>query len=295
MSVARLLLGWYRKHGRDLPWRKTMDPYHIFVSEIMLQQTQVSRVLDFYDQWLNTFPNWKLLAKATNAEVIRAWSGLGYNRRAIMLRDTAVYIAAHGVPNNEEAWRKIKGVGPYTAAALTVFALRRRAYPIDTNIRRVIGRIFLSIPFVQLEDDDRVREPLAELMRAKQFYDVPQALFDIATIYCTKEPNCAACPLRAECLMAEAFLNNKVIIPKQMIKKGKERVRAGKKYPDRIYRGRILALVKEQDGVRLDAVGAAIDNTYVKNDAPWIAAMIERMKNDGLIQLKQRRLYLPET
>ena len=98
MSPAEKLLRWYKKYGRDLPWRKTRDPYKILISEIMLQQTQVPRVLLFYKKWLTLFPSWKTLAKATNAEVIRAWAGLGYNRRALILRDIAKQVAHGGIP-----------------------------------------------------------------------------------------------------------------------------------------------------------------------------------------------------
>ena len=123
----------------------------------MLQQTQVDRVVDFYKRWLKLFPTWKTLAGASNAQVIHAWAGLGYNRRALMLRDVARHVVEHGVPRTQEAWLAIKGIGPYTAAAVSAFAQKQRTLPIDTNIRRVLGRLLLGKPFTTLADDEKIR------------------------------------------------------------------------------------------------------------------------------------------
>lgn len=158
MTSVVKLLKWYDKHGRDLPWRKTRDPYCILVSELMLQQTQVPRVLVFYPRWLATFPDWHALASASNADVIKAWAGLGYNRRALMLRDIAKQVVEKGVPQSEEAWRELKGIGPYTSAALAAFSLHHRTMPVDTNIRRVLARVLLGKPFPDLKDDDVIRD-----------------------------------------------------------------------------------------------------------------------------------------
>src|SRR5688572_3982677 len=118
MKPWQKLLHWFDHEGRKLPWRDTRDPYRILVSEIMLQQTQVSRVIDFYRAWMKQFPTWNALAKASNSEIIHAWAGLGYNRRGLMLRDIAKQIVHDGIPKSREAWLALKGVGPYTADAL---------------------------------------------------------------------------------------------------------------------------------------------------------------------------------
>ncbi|NBS41699.1 A/G-specific adenine glycosylase, partial [bacterium] len=202
----KILLRWYDTHGRDLPWRKTRDPYRILVSEIMLQQTQVSRGLIFYERWLGQFPDWASLAVASNADVIRAWAGLGYNRRALMLRDIARKIVERGVPSTERDWRELKGIGPYTAAAISAFALKQRALPIDTNIRRVLGRLLFGVTYPQPTIDDKIRASIdAILPRRGRFYDVPQSLFDLATMQCAKVPTCATCPMRSVCPAAPKF------------------------------------------------------------------------------------------
>lgn len=293
-SPAARLLRWYKTHGRDLPWRKTRDPYKILVSEIMLQQTQVERVKVFYKNWLKQFPTWKKLAEASNADVIHAWAGLGYNRRALALRDIAKQVVEKGVPTNRDEWITLKGVGPYTSAALSVFALKQRELPIDTNIRRVLGRFFLGKPYPDL-DDDKQLNTLVDLILPKRghYYDVPQAIFDLATMICTKTPDCAKCPLRKECKSAQKFLSGTVQLPKRMVKKANESKHRDKKYPDRIYRGRILKLVREQKNVAIQKVGPQIDPNYDQiADETWVNNMIERLTKDGLLVQKKNTLSL---
>lgn len=295
MSPAAHLLSWYKRHGRDLPWRKTRDPYRILVSEIMLQQTQVTRVLFFYDRWLKQFPTWDALANAENADVIHAWAGLGYNRRGLMLRDIARQVTERGIPRTEEHWRELKGIGPYTAAALSAFSLKQRTLPIDTNIRRTVGRILLGIPFPQPSDDASIRAHQDEILPARgAHYDVPQALFDLATMICMKSPACATCPMKDTCKAAPKFLSGTVEIPRQMVKKANEKKHRNKRYPDRIYRGRILKLVREQkDGTSLKNVGPKIDPEFKASlDEKWVEAMIERLIKDGFLQKQKSKLFL---
>jgi A/G-specific adenine glycosylase len=135
--VETLLLAWFRENGRDLPWRRTRDPYAILVSEVMLQQTQVERVIRRYREWLARWPTAEALAAASPADVIRAWQGLGYNRRGLNLHRAARVIAERGWPDD---LTELPGVGPYTAAAVANFAFGLGALPVDTNVRRVQER-----------------------------------------------------------------------------------------------------------------------------------------------------------
>ncbi len=294
MTLARRLLDWYRRHGRALPWRNIRDPYRILVSELMLQQTQVSRGLVFYPRWLARFPDWKTLAAASNADVIEAWAGLGYNRRALMLRDIAKAVVAKGVPTSAEGWQALKGIGPYSAAAIACFSLHERVLPIDTNIRRVLGRVLLGIPFPQPSDDEAIQENLDRVLPRQAFHDVPQALFDLATIACTKSPDCASCPLRSTCPCAPGFLAGTYAIPKQMVKKAKESRHRDKPYPDRIYRGRLLKHVREQKTVKLDAsLGKTIDPSYAHaHDFEWLQAIAQRLITEGFLRKENRMLRL---
>jgi A/G-specific adenine glycosylase len=172
--VRAALLRWYGDNRRDLPWRTTRDPYAILVSEIMLQQTQVDRVVPRYVAWLERWPTAQALADASPAEVIVAWQGLGYNRRAINLHRAARAIADRGWPDD---LTELPGVGPYTAAAVSNFAFGRDVLPIDVNVRRV---------------QERTRESFDG--------SCAQALFDLgATVCLARVPRCELCPLAYGC------------------------------------------------------------------------------------------------
>ncbi len=295
MKPATILLNWYKKQGRNLPWRNTTDPYRILVSEVMLQQTQVDRVKAFYIAWLKQFPNWKSLAAATNEDVIRAWAGLGYNRRALMLRNAAREVLSMGVPTTIETWQMIKGIGPYTAAAISAFAQKKRVMPIDTNIRRVLGRLLLGKPFPQPADDEATQNLVDDFLpRQGNYFDVPQAIFDLATDVCQKNPKCLECPLRKQCPSAEQFLSGRVVIPKQMVKKAIESHHEEKPFPDRIYRGRILKLIREsKHGIDPRSVGNAVDKTFDPIiDSEWVDAMIGRLIKDQMIELRSKKLFI---
>lgn len=287
MTPADILLRWYNAEGRDLPWRHTREAYSILVSEIMLQQTQVSRVITYYHRWMARFPTWSDLASASTETLIQAWSGLGYNRRALMLRTIAQHVTVHGEPQSEEAWRTLKGIGPYTAAALAAFSLKKRTLPIDTNIRRVLGRVFLGIPFPQLTDDTRIREATATFLPTRgNYFDIPQALFDLATRVCQKVPSCAICPLQKHCLSAPLFLQGNVPIPKKMIKQANEKKHLEKPHPDRIYRGRIVKAIQETtNGLTFAQICHIVDPSFdAGKDTLWMQAILDRLVKDQLLR-----------
>ena len=185
-AMQELLLAWYSQNGRDLPWRHTHDPYAILVSEVMLQQTQVSRVVPRYLAWLERWPNAAALAAATPAEVIEAWSGLGYNRRAVNLHRCAQAVSERGgFPRDQAELRALPGIGPYTAAAIACFAFGDQVAAPDVNARRVLGRAF--------GDPDLPPPP-------GRAYEWNQALFDLGSGICiARRPRCQLCPLAAGC------------------------------------------------------------------------------------------------
>ena len=172
--MRKQLLAWYAERGRNLPWRKTGDPYAILVSEVMLQQTQAARVVPRWLAWLERWPTPKALASASTADVIREWQGLGYNRRAVSLQRAARVVAETGWPDD---LTELPGVGPYTAAAVACFALGRDVLPVDVNVRRV-----------QERTGERFDHTCA------------QALMDLgATVCIARVPRCDACPLADAC------------------------------------------------------------------------------------------------
>jgi A/G-specific adenine glycosylase len=180
------LLAWFGHNGRDLPWRETRDPYAILVSEIMLQQTQVPRVIERWTSWLEQWPTVEALADASTADVVRAWSGLGYNRRAINLQRTARAVAAAGAfPRTVRELLLLPGVGPYTASAIACFAFDAQLTTVDVNVRRVLGRALG-------ESDAPPPEARA--------WEWNQALFDLGATTClARVPRCEQCPLAARC------------------------------------------------------------------------------------------------
>ncbi len=300
-SVARrvksALLAWYDEVGRLLPWRTTHNPYEILVSEVMLQQTQVPRVLLFYKMWLTRFPNWRALARSSNADVLHAWAGLGYNRRALILLNIARQIVERGVPRCEEEWRVLKGIGPYTAAAIALFSGREATIPIDTNIRRVWGRVLLGKLFPSLREDEKLKKKLRCILEDEERQaDMFQATFDLATSICTKQPHCATCPLKNVCPASKKFLSGNVKTPKRTTPIAHETIHRNKKYPDRIYRGRILKLVRESDvPIKISRIGSRIDSSWsVTYDSIWLNAMLQRMQKDGMISIKRDTIVLHE-
>ena len=180
------LIAWFHESGRDLPWRRTRDPYAILVSEIMLQQTQVARVVVRYAVWLERWPTASSLAQASTADVVRAWSGLGYNRRALNLQRAARAVVEHGrFPDTVAGLLELPGVGPYTARAIACFAFGVEVTALDVNVTRVLTRAF---------GRDDVEPP------AGLAWEWNQALFDLGAQLClARVPRCLHCPLRDAC------------------------------------------------------------------------------------------------
>jgi A/G-specific adenine glycosylase len=200
----RRLLAWYRRYGRDLPWRRTREPYRVLVSEIMLQQTQVERVLPKYEQFLDRYPTMEALAAAPVDDVRRLWYPLGYNIRPVRLHAIArESIARYGgrLPDSAETLRSLPGVGRYTAGAILAFAHGQDVAILDTNVRRVLGRVFLGPRRLRRLRGEKTMWQLAErLVPRGRGYDFNQALMDFGATWCTpRRPRCVRCPMRGFC------------------------------------------------------------------------------------------------
>lgn len=193
MSFAAKLIDWQRRHGRrGLPWQGTHDPYRIWLSEVMLQQTQVSAVIPYYQRFLAKYSTVEALAAASEDEVLQLWSGLGYYARGRNLRKAAQEIRRSGFPRTAEEIAELPGVGRSTAAAIAVFAFGERAAILDGNVKRVLARCFGA------EDD---LWPLAERLLPKRDIRVyTQGLMDLGATVCTRNPQCGACPVRPDCV-----------------------------------------------------------------------------------------------
>ena len=200
----RQLLTWYRAHGRELPWRRTDDPYHILVSEIMLQQTQVDRVLPKYDEWLTKYPSLHVLASASEDDVTATWYPLGYNirpRRLQTIAREAVTRFGGALPDDEETLLSFKGIGAYTAGAIRSFAFRQRAAILDTNVARVLLRVFVGAGDSKNHAMKRRLWTISEaLVPRKDVFDFNQALMDFGAMVCVaRNPRCLGCPMAKNC------------------------------------------------------------------------------------------------
>ena len=199
------LLRWYVRHRRDLPWRKTSDPYKILVSEVMLQQTQVDRVIPKYNEFLRKYPTLEELAGASVSDIEATWRPLGYNIRPVRLHAIAQKaVDRHGgkIPNSLEELQAFKGIGRYTAGAVMSFAFRKDAPILDTNVKRVLQRVFLG-PM----NGNGAKSPThlwnlsAALIPKGKAYDFNQAMMDFGALICTaRKPNCRVCPMQPLCL-----------------------------------------------------------------------------------------------
>ncbi len=206
-AAQRRLLQWYRRYGRAaLPWRVARNPYHTVVSEFMLAQTQVDRVVPKFESFIERFGDFRSLARASVAEVLREWKGLGYNSRAVRLHRLAeTVVRRHGgaLPSEREALRSLPGIGPYTAPAIRAFAFDIDDAPIDTNVRRIVNRLFFGLEYPRAASARELDERARALAPPGRAHDWSSALMDLGATICTsRAPKCLLCPLRSDCRAA---------------------------------------------------------------------------------------------
>jgi A/G-specific adenine glycosylase len=200
----RKLLAWYDRNGRDLPWRQTDDPYHILVSEMMLQQTQVDRVLPKYAEWLEKYPSFDALAATPEDEAVRTWYPLGYNirpRRLHAIAREAVVNYGGELPPDSATLLSFKGIGPYTAGAVMSFAFKQRAAILDTNVARVLFRVFVGRGDATAHRMKKHLWLLADVtMPHKRVFDFNQGIMDFGAMVCVaRKPKCGTCTMSAIC------------------------------------------------------------------------------------------------
>ena len=291
------LASWYASHARDLPWRRTRDPYAILVSEVMLQQTQVARTIPKYAEFLDAFPTLEALADAPLADVIRAWSGMGYNARAVRLHRLAVEVVSEyggELPRTVEGLRALPGIGPYTAAAVACFAFGARTPVLDTNVYRVLSRVVHGLTPPERSE----LEPLARSLLPGP--DAPldgsawaQALMDVGASVCSvSSPACGDCPLEPQCAAAPALLRAdapRALAEASVPYVAKQGTFAGS---TRFYRGRIVAALLALPAGRSLSVARLADATGGLPRAE-IAALVDGLVRDGLARRVSGGVALP--
>lgn len=285
-AIQGAVLQWFDEHGRDLPWRRTRDPYAILVAETMLQQTQVERVVPRYTRFLERFPTLAALAGAGTAEVLREWSGLGYNGRALRLQAAArAVVERHGgrMPRDEADVRALPGVGPYTAAAIRCFAFEADAPLVDTNHRRVLGRLLVGLAPERMPREAAFRRLAAEALPSGRGWAWNQALMDLGAMVCTaRAPACDACPAERWCLSAGrgvAEAPASYVLRRQGRFDGSRRQLRGWVVRELLRAGRPLPLPE------LRARCPAADAEF--------AAVLEALERDGLVVLDGEVVRLP--
>lgn len=221
-KIQDLLLAWYGRAKRDLPWRKTRDPYAIWISEIMLQQTQVDTVIPYYNRWLKKFPSVKILAKADENDVLKSWEGLGYYTRARNLhRASKEIVAKHGgkIPQTKEDILSLPGIGRYTAGAVLSIAFDQPVPLVDGNVIRVFARVFNIHSDVSAQSTQKTLWDIAAaLVPEKNPGDFNQALMELGAMICTPSaPSCLICPLSSECLGFKKSDPSKLPVKKEKV------------------------------------------------------------------------------
>jgi A/G-specific adenine glycosylase len=281
--LQQQLLGWFRVNRRDLPWRETRDPYRILVSEVMLQQTQVDRVIPYYQAFLERFPSVAALAAAPTAEVIRVWAGLGYNRRAVNLQRTAQYVATEldgQFPSTVEELHKLPGIGPYTAGAIACFAFEKDVAFLDTNMRRVLHRFWFGVDVPAPHATDRMVTSIAgAAIPQDNGWEWNQALIEFGALQCTaRKPACVICPLQSHCAAFPEIQSALATLPKSVRLK-REAPFSGS---NRFYRGRVIAALREHQGIDLGSLGPMVRDGFSETDLPWLYEVVQGLSKDGL-------------
>ena len=215
-SFSRNLTRWYVKNARRLPWRATRDPYKIWISEVMLQQTTVNAVIPYYEKWIKAFPTAETLKNAPLQEILKAWQGLGYYQRAKNLHKAAQIVCAHysgALPQDPEKLRKLPGFGPYTTGAVASIAFDLPRTIIDANVRRVVMRLLALGGYADTSQDQRIEEFLQKTIPRKSAGTFNQALMELGALICrNREPLCLLCPVKAHCAAYQKGIQE--IIPK---------------------------------------------------------------------------------
>ena len=292
-EFSQHLLQWYSSNKRDLPWRKTTDPYHIVVSEFMLQQTQVSRVIEKYHEFLTQFPTIHSLAAASSADVIKAWSGLGYNRRALLLHRFAQEVVTQYngiIPRSAVELRLLPGVGAYMAGSIASFAFNLSEPAVDVNVRRIFSRYFTGkdqgAPLGKREEE-RLFLLVKDHIPQNRSADFHNALMDFASVVCTRDaPKCSSCSMRSFCVFASFYETEKEKVLYVMEKKKEKGVyENGKFVPNRIFRGRIVEFARKNESCRISLAvfGKTIKSDFSISEKEWLIMLCDALQKDHLL------------
>ncbi len=296
---ATALLSWYGVHGRaHLPWRRTRDPYRVVVSEFMLQQTQVDRVLPLYDAFVAAFPDFASLAAAGAADAVRLWRGLGYNSRAVRLHALArAVVERHGgaLPSDREALLALPGIGPYTAAAVRAFAFELDDVALDTNVRRIAHRTRFGLEHPPLATAAQLDAAARAALAPGRAHDWNSAMMDVGATICTaRAPKCLLCPLRAECAAAPVDAAALAARTRGARKRSPQEALPFER-TTRYLRGRIVDRLRDVPRgatLDLDELVASLAAIVPADRLGEIPVVTEALERDGIVERSDRALRL---
>ena len=280
------VMQWYEAHGRSLPWRHTRTPYRILLSEIMLQQTQVRRVLTKYPLFLRRFPSLASLARASQREVVLSWQGMGYNNRAVRLHRLARVVVRMNrgkIPDTYESLIVLPGIGNYTANALLSAVHGRDVPAVDVNVRRLLSRAFWRLESTrQMRPEAEIQKCAERLLPKGRGYDWNQALMDIGATICTaRRPECLRCPVSSYCKSRRSMSRIELA--------GRKAEPSLDGVPNRVYRGMIIEQLRLAGGrksVRLDRLAKKIHPGFSRRHRAWLNGILNDLRKDELITVK---------
>jgi A/G-specific adenine glycosylase len=300
--LQHALLEWYERHGRtSLPWRVVRDPYYTLVSEFMLQQTQVDRVVPKFNAFIDRFPSLPALATASQADVLRLWQGLGYNTRAMRLHRVACAAVERfdgNLPHEREQLLSLSGVGPYTAAAIRAFAFDIDDAPIDTNIRRILHRLTAGLEHPPKANAAQLDAAARDLVPRGKSHDWNSAMMDLGATLCTaRAPKCLICPLREHCAAAPIDPAALELARKKAAKKASAQNAIPFQQTTRYARGRIidrLRALPAGERISLLDLHADLQPSLLGRTIGDVDALLNALERDGLIARSGESIALRE-
>jgi A/G-specific adenine glycosylase len=293
VHVQRALLAWHRENGLRAPWRESRDPYHVLVAAVMAQQTQMSRVMPAYERFLTSFPTIDALAAASTAGVIRAWAGMGYNQRALRLQRAARTAVADGWPHNAAALVKIEGIGPFTAAIIASFAFGEPAACVDTNVRRVLGRL-AGDPAIGAGALQRLAD---RSLAVKDPARWNQAVMDYGARVCTPRPKCEVCVVAEWCAW-HASNSDAPALPMVAEERASYVAKPARRSTTaaaddgarRYYRGRTIDVLRGLPAgkrIEVGAIAALLGDRHPTPTPAEMRALVDGLVRDGLAALDE--------
>ncbi|MBK7986120.1 MAG: A/G-specific adenine glycosylase [Ignavibacteria bacterium] len=287
LSIHKTVLTWFTYNQKKLPWRSATppDPYIVLLSEVMLQQTQTSRIAEKLPAFLEQFPTLEALAQATNKEIILAWQGMGYNNRALRLRDCAKTIVDHYygiIPDDIDILRTLPGIGEYTSSAIASFAFSQNVPVVDVNIRRIFSRLLRKVANNHDMLSEKESWEIAGILLPKNHSNLwHQALMDIGSLFCTsRSPRCHDCPISSHCQSAFAVIDGEKTPKKEPTHRA---------IPHRIWRGKIIELLRQSNHHSENAnyiLHALFQENISTLDSDFLDYILKKLESNNLIELQ---------